>query len=71
MTMWPLWQCLSSKALVFLADYQWKTFGTKLDIVIHAHEEKNVNIQVSYPSLDQIDKTMREPPKRVRRIQNL
>ncbi len=57
-----LWEIVKPDQLVKLAELQWKTYGTKLNIVIHAHEEKNVNIQVSYPSLKEIAKTMKEKP---------
>ncbi|KKN71839.1 hypothetical protein LCGC14_0416930 [marine sediment metagenome] len=61
-----LWEIVKPDQLVFLANYQWKTYGTKLDVVIHAREEKNVNIKVSYPSLAEITVTMREKPRQLR-----
>lgn len=65
MTMWPLWECLSNESLLFLVKYQWDVYGTRLDILIA--EERSVNVEAVYPSLDQIDKTMREKPLHVKR----
>ena len=58
---WPLWECISPRALVQLAQYQWEKYGTKLDIIPGAQE---YNEQFFVEKLDEIDKLMRQPPAR-------
>ena len=60
---WPLWECISSKALVELAQYQWLNFGTKLDIIAGAPDYSE---QFFVESLTEIDRLMRQAPSRSR-----
>ena len=49
------------EALVKLAAFQWTNYGTKLDFL--TEKEPSVKVEVSYPSLETIDKTMRQKPR--------
>lgn len=60
---WPLWECISDKALVELAQYQWLHYGTKLDIMPRALEYSK---QFFIESLAEIDRLMRQAPSRSR-----
>ena len=60
--MWPLWESLSDQALVELSVYQWKNYGTKLDIITGAQDNENIFVE----PLSEIDKIMRQPPSRSR-----
>jgi len=61
---WPLWECISAKALVELAQYQWRNYGTKLDITKGAQDYTG---QFFIESLEEIDRLMRQPPKHQKR----
>ena len=61
-----VWEILPQEhpeALVFLANYQWNAYATKLDIFLVPQDDTEVYIRPSYPSLSEIDKTMRQPPQ--------
>jgi len=51
---WPLWQCLSGEALVSLIQYQWKTYGLKLELLSDAFREVE--------SREEINQLMRQKP---------
>jgi len=52
---WPLWQCLKAESLAMLIQYQWKHYGTKLDLLVDRYKELE--------SLPEIDRLMRERPR--------
>jgi len=52
---WPLWRCLSATSLAMLIQYQWKHYGTKLDLLVDRYKELE--------SLPEIDRLMRERPR--------
>ena len=55
METWPLWQCIPVKALADLIQLQWKTYGTKLDLLAHIYRDVE--------SLEEIDQLMRQLPR--------
>jgi len=63
METWPLWQCLSVKALADLIQLQWKLYNLKLDLLIDGYKEVE--------DVDEIDRLMRQKPRYVRRMLNL
>ena len=62
---WPIWECISVKALVELAQYQWLNYGTKLDVIAGAQDYTE---QFFIESLAEIDRLMRRPPKHQKRV---
>ena len=56
METWPIWQCLKPEQLVKLTIFQWKKYGTKLDLLIKSEIE-------SLESLNEIDHIMKIPTK--------
>ena len=60
---WPLYECISAKALVKLAQYQWLNYQTRLDIFLSDIEYSE---QFFIESLAEIDRIMRQPPSRSR-----
>ena len=63
---WEILLKAHPEELAPLANLQWEVYGTKLDFL--TSKQQPVNIQASYPSLDQIDKTMREKPRQLRGV---
>ena len=64
-----VWEILHQdhpEQLTALIQWQWAMYGTKLDILLVKNDEGSVNVVASYPSLAQIDKTIREKPKQER-----
>lgn len=59
---WPLFWCLTPECQAALMQYQWDTYGYRLVIPALPHFE------VTYPSLDEIDKTMRQKPHGMKRV---
>jgi len=55
---YPLWECLSAKALVLLVEYQWRTYGLRLDLMCRFPEIEKL------PELEHI---MKQRPKAVSR----
>ena len=62
---WPLWECLSARSLVELAQYQWRNYGTKLDVIAGAQDYTE---QFFVESLAEIDQLMRQAPKSPKRV---
>ena len=60
-------EMIDAESLAELFKLQWNTYGTKLDI--ETVKQQPVSIEPIYPSLDRIDKTMREPPQHPRRVE--
>lgn len=58
-----LWQSVSPKSLVELAEYQWKEYGTKIDIITTEREDIDSFFD---EELEYIDKFIRQPPSRSR-----
>lgn len=58
-----LWTCLSTRTLVELTQYQWRHYGTKLDIILGDQEYSE---QFFVEALEEIDRIMRQPPSRSR-----
>lgn len=54
---WPLWECISARSLVELAQYQWLEYGAKLDIFPGSGDYTE---QFFIESLVEIDKLMRQ-----------
>ncbi len=62
---WPLHECISAKALVELAQYQWLNYGTRLDIF---SGDADYTEQSFVESLSEIDHLMRQAPKHQKRV---
>ena len=60
---WPLWICISPESLAKLFVFQWDKYGYRLEI-----PALKLNIGVVYPSLEEIDKTMRQRPHGMKRV---
>ena len=56
METWPLGLCISREALAKLMQLQWKTYGTKLDLL-------TVDPYKEVENLKEIDRLMREKPR--------
>ena len=55
----PIGECISTKALVELAQYQWLNYQTKLDIL---SGDQDYTEQFFIESLAEIDRLMRQKP---------
>ena len=62
---WPLYECISAKALVELAYYQWGTYGTKLDGI---QGDQDYTEEFFVESLAEIDRLMRQAPQHQKRV---
>lgn len=62
---WPILECISDKALVKLALYQWDKYHSKLDWIVAAQDNPD---QVFIESLEEIDRLMRQAPKHQREV---
>ncbi len=61
-------EMIDAAALAELFKFQWNKYGSQLDIET-VKQQPVINIEPIYPSLAQIDKTMRKPPQHPRRIE--
>ena len=63
----PLWHRLKPETIAKLIQYQWKHFGTHLDLftkVIKPRIEK----EVESPGLEEIDRMMRQTPTHPKKV---
>jgi len=60
---WPLFHCLSPEDQVKLMQYQWDTYGYRLEI-----PPLKLNIGVVYPSLEECERNMKQKPHGMKRV---
>jgi len=66
MASWLFWEILETEGKLKLINYQWAQYGTKLDIMIQLSPP--VAYVPTYPTLEQIKKEMKKPPKHQKRV---
>ena len=62
---WPLWWHLEPAAQALLMQFQWDTYGCRLEI---PPEPGHGHIDAEIESLEEIDRGMRRPPRHQRRV---
>ena len=67
MSNWGFFECISDEAQVALMNYQWENYGTKIDKPVF-HWKPGVSRQVKYPTLEEIDRTIRQKPEHQKRV---
>lgn len=55
---WELWECLPVESVIALAEYQWDTYGLRLDLITG----KDM-YQPELEPIDEIDRLMRQRSK--------
>ena len=69
---WGFFEIIKPEAVQSLVNYQWKTYGTKLDKPTFCWSpgvsSEDPVIKGRFPTLEEIDKEMRKPPVKQRRV---